>query len=126
MPNYECSQLDYISHLNQKQNQTEIVFENCLILDNSGESSNIPYYNTFNNPLGDSLSQYCIMQSCRDRLKFIGQALFKALKVLATGPTSYFKVENIDSDKIFFYERGLHRFITITDFRYNKEPENDK
>lgn len=66
------------------------------------------------------------MQPCRDRLKFIGQALFKALKVLATGPTSYFKIENLNSDNIFYYERGLNRFITITDFRYNKEPENDK
>ena len=118
--------MNYISQLIEKQNQTQIIFEKCLILDNTGGTSNIPYYNAFSNPLGDSLSQYFIMQSCRDRLRFIGQALYKALKVLATGPSSYFKIENINSDNVFYYERGLNRFITITDVRYNEQPENDK
>ena len=109
-----------------KQNQTEIFFEKCVVLDNSGDISNIPYYNVFTNPLGDSLSKYCIMQSCRDRLRFIGKALFQALKVLATGPSTYFKIENLNEDSIFYFERGLNKYITITDFRYNQEPENDK
>lgn len=118
--------MTYIDHLSQKQNQSQIAFEKCLVLDNTGENSNIPYYSVFSHPLGDSLSKYCIMQSCRDRLRFIGQALYTALKVLATGPSTYFKIENIKPDNVFYYERGLKQFITITDFRYNKEPENDK
>lgn len=119
-------QLKHISQLVKKQNQTEIAFEQCFVFDNKGESSEIPYYNVFEHPLGISLSKTCIMRSCRDRLRFIGKALYKALKLIATGPSTFFKIEHINPDNIFYYERGLNKFITITDFRYNEEPENDR
>lgn len=126
LPKYECSQLKYLNSLAKKQNQTEVKFEECVIYDNSGDSSDIPYYNVFSQPLGISLSKYCILQSCKDRFRFIGGSLFKALKIIATGPSTFFKIENLSPDNVFYYERGLNRFITITDFRYNKQPENDK
>ena len=71
-------------------------FEECLIPDNQGGESEIPYMNLFKKPPGESLAERCILNSCRDILPKITRLVLRLMQVAATGPNSFFTLGNVN------------------------------
>jgi len=59
-----------------KQGSKFVKFENCAVADNSGAPSDIPYYNVFTIPFGESMSELCIANNCRSRLANMARRIF--------------------------------------------------
>jgi len=51
--------------------------------------------------------------------------MIKALKVLATGPSFYFVLENMSADSFYYFDMGPEKYITVTDMKYNAVPITD-
>lgn len=51
--------------------------------------------------------------------------MIKALKVLATGPSFYFILENMTTDNVYYFDMGPEKYVTITDMKYNAVPITD-
>lgn len=81
--------------------------------------------NAFANPNGEPLSHYCIFNSCRPKLQKIASLLIKSLKILATGPSFYFILENMTADNVYYFDMGPEKYVTITDMKYNAVPITD-
>ena len=95
-------QMAHINTMLSVQKIKDVRFEQCVVLDNSGGPSDIPYYTPFKYPLGETLAQVCIEDDCRSRLANIAKYILTALKVLSTGPTSYFVIGNMNGIFLIF------------------------
>jgi hypothetical protein len=84
--------------------------------------STLPVVNAFNRANGEPLSNYCIFNDCRSKLKSIADLLVKGIKVLASGTEFFFEVEKIDADNIYYFDLGGEKYLSYTNMRYNAIP----
>jgi hypothetical protein len=80
------------------------------------------YVNAFNRANGEPLSNYCIFNDCRPKLKTISELLVKGLKILGSGTEFFFEVDKITADNIYFFDLGEERYLSFTSMRYNAIP----
>lgn len=74
----------------EKKGNLGLKFDKCKIVNDNEGTSELPYYNVFDIPDGESITEYCVLRPCRLRLASIAEALFKGLLVLAGGESSLF------------------------------------
>jgi hypothetical protein len=84
--------------------------------------STLAVVNAFNRANGEPLSNYCIFNDCRSKLKTIANLLVKGIKILASGTEFFFEVEKITADNIYFFDLGGETYLSYTSMRYNAIP----
>ena len=74
--------MKYINDLLRAANVEDVKFEECLSTEDSDgatKGSTLPYLNAFEKANGEPLSNYCIFNDCRTKLKKISTLLLKGL-----------------------------------------------
>jgi len=74
---------------------------------------------------GELLSTLCIFGDCRQKLKKLSTLLLKGLKIIASGTSFFYEIENITPDNIYYFDMGVNKYLTFTDIRYNHVPFTD-
>jgi len=70
------------------------------------------------------MSELCIANNCRSRIANIARRIFQALKMISSGDSSFFEIDTMTTDSVFYYEMFGVSYVYITDMKYNSVPEN--